>query len=98
MSAAYLGLELDFMERRRETLHARNGGIPKGNTGFLTTHQDPFDPETTPDHPEKCHREHRLGLRGECTEAIAQLGAQRLDLRGTLVARETFVHVQLGFL
>src|SRR3954447_27004734 len=64
MSAAYLRLELHFVKRRRETLHARDGGIPKGNTGFLPTPQDPFDPQTTPDDPQKCHREHRFGLRG----------------------------------
>src|SRR5690349_17917262 len=98
MSAAYLRLELHFVKRRRETLHARDGGIPKGNTGFLTTHQDPFDPETTPHDPEKCHREHGLGLRRQRAEAVAQLGTQGLDLACALEARETFVHVQLGFL
>src|SRR3954467_4581625 len=98
MSAADLGLELHFVKRRREPLHARDGGIPKGNTGFLTTHQDPLDPETTPDDAEKCHRQHRLRLLRKCAEAVAQLGPERLDVPRRLEAREPLVDVELGLL
>src|SRR3954462_4396170 len=89
--AAYFRLELHLVERRGEPLHPGDRGISKGNTGFFAAHQDALDPESTPGDAQECHGKHRLGGRGERTEAIAQLGTQRLDVVGRIVAREPLV-------
>src|SRR5689334_23279239 len=98
MRASHLRLELDFMECRGEPFHARDRGIPKGNTGFLASYKDALDTEAPPDDAKKCKREHRVGRRREGTEAITQLGANGLDLFRRLEAGKPFVDVELGLL
>ena len=49
MRATNVGAELHLVKRRLQPLQTGHRGVPKGNTGFLTMHEDAFYPKPTPD-------------------------------------------------